>query len=181
MQGKVRIIAGKWRSRKLDVISVDGLRPTPDRARETLFNWLMPYIEGAACLDLFAGTGALGFEALSRGAASVVMVEKNNAVMNNLKKQAQKLKAHGLEIVAGDAIAWLSGCRKAFDIVFLDPPYNTELLSTSLEKLFACGCLKSTSLIYLESDQDLNVENEHLEMIKSGNVGKVMFQILTCK
>ncbi len=181
MQGKVRLIAGKWRSRKLDVMSISGLRPTPDRARETLFNWLSPYIEGADCLDLFAGTGALGFEAMSRGAASVVMVERNKQAVNNLKLQADKLGAVGLEIFCSDSINWLGGCRKTFDIVFIDPPYQDRLLHRSLEKLVAGGCLKDMALIYVESDKEIDIENEHLEMIKSGNVGKVMFQLLSFK
>ncbi|NNE38883.1 MAG: 16S rRNA (guanine(966)-N(2))-methyltransferase RsmD [Gammaproteobacteria bacterium] len=181
MQGKVRLIAGKWRSRKLGVLNVDDLRPTPDRARETLFNWLSPYIEGADCLDLFAGTGALGFEALSRGASSVVMVEHNKDIVNNIMAQAKMFEATGLEVVFNDALTWLDSCQKAFDIVFIDPPYHANLLERSLEKLLACGCVNNTTLIYVESDKEINIENEQLEMIKSGNAGKVIFKLIACK
>ena len=106
--GKVRIIGGKWRSRKLDVVEARDLRPTPDRVRETLFNWLQPWIDGATCLDLYAGTGSLGFEALSRGAAAVTMVDSNRTVTDALHRQALRLDAGGLRIVQEDAARFLA-------------------------------------------------------------------------
>lgn len=181
MQGKVRLIGGKWRSRKLDVVEADSLRPTPDRIRETLFNWLSPYVSGAACLDLYAGTGVLGFEALSRGAASVVMVDHNRDVISNLQKQALKLEANAADIVNGDVMAWLSQCQQSFDIIFIDPPYQSRLLEPTIEKLINCGCLNQASLLYVESDGHIDVKNNHVEMIKSGNAGKVEFQLLSSK
>ena len=115
--GKVRIIAGKWRGRKLDVIDSQGLRPTPDRIRETLFNWLQNDIVGARCLDLFAGTGALGFEALSRGAAEVVMVESNGKLVDTLKQHAVVLGSEQHSIQQADAFSWLQQADKGFDII----------------------------------------------------------------
>ena len=106
--GKLRIIGGEWRGRRLAVANEPGLRPTPDRVRETLFNWLAPVIPGSRCLDLFAGTGALGFEALSRGARGAVLVENNKRLARELEKTGSALNARGAEIVNGDAFAWLA-------------------------------------------------------------------------
>jgi len=181
VQGKIRLIGGKWRSRKLDVLEADNLRPTPDRIRETLFNWLSPYVSGAVCLDLYAGTGALGFEALSRGAASVVMVDHNRDVIFNLQKQVQKLGASAAEIANNDVMTWLTQCQQSFDIVFIDPPYQSRLLEPTIDKLINCGCLNQASLLYVESDSKIDINNNHVEMIKSGNAGKVEFQLLTSK
>lgn len=178
MQGKIRLIGGKWRSRKLDVLEADNLRPTPNRIRETLFNWLSPYVSGAVCLDLYAGTGALGFEALSRGAESVVMVDHNRDVIFNLQKQAQKLGASAAEIANSDVMAWLTQCQQSFDIVFIDPPYQSMLLEPTIDKLINCGCLNQASLLYVESDSNIDINNNYVEMIKSGNAGKVEFQLL---
>ena len=181
MQGKIRLIGGKWRSRKLDVLEADNLRPTPNRIRETLFNWLSPYVSGAVCLDLYAGTGALGFEALSRGAASVIMVDHNRDVVFNLQKQAQKLGTIAAEIANSDVMSWLTQCQQSFDIVFIDPPYQSRLLEPTIDKLINCSCLKQASLLYVESDSNIDINNNHVEMIKSGNAGKVEFQLLSSK
>ena len=123
---RVRIVGGEWRSRLLDVTSVPGLRPTPDRVRETLFNWLGQDLDGQACLDLFAGTGILGFEAASRGAASVLMVERDARALDALHKAAKTLQAAQVEIVRGDAVRFVQTTPQTFDGVFLDPPYATS-------------------------------------------------------
>jgi len=146
----VRIIGGLWRSRILEFPDAADLRPTPDRVRETLFNWLGRDLTGMACLDLFAGSGALGFEALSRGAASVVMVEKNPAVLRALRDNAHKLGATGLTVVRGDALEFARGARSRYDVVFVDPPYRLGLQVAALDLLR--GLLAEGGRVYGESD-----------------------------
>lgn len=175
--GKVRIIAGKWRSRKIDVIDVTDLRPTPDRVRETLFNWLSPYIEGASCLDLFAGSGILGFEALSRGAASVTMVDSSLAVVKALQVQAIKLVADGTEIVCADALTWLGTNTKQFDIIFLDPPFSKKLLGNVISQLLHYAPLHSGTLLYTESDEDFINEDPRLRHLKQGKASMIHFNL----
>ena len=121
---EIRIIGGQWRSRKLQFPSVEGLRPTPDRVRETLFNWLRDDIEDARCLDLFAGSGALGFEAASRGAANVVMVDADAKVGSALRQACGVLDAPVVHICQDNALRYLAGLPSSFDVIFLDPPFN---------------------------------------------------------
>src|SRR5882757_8213648 len=123
-RNRVRIIAGKWRSRLVGFPPAAQLRPTPDRVRETLFNWLGQRLDGLACLDLFAGSGALGFEAASRGAARVVMVEKDRAAFESLKASLAAIGAKQVELVFSDAFDFLGNTRGDFDVVFLDPPFG---------------------------------------------------------
>ena len=126
--GRLRIVAGKWRSRLLPIADQRGLRPTAARVRETLFDWLSPDIQGRHCLDLFAGTGALGFEALSRGAASATMLEKSDDVVTVLKRSAGLLEAESVRIECADAMAYLRRpADEQYDIVFLDPPFSDDL------------------------------------------------------
>lgn len=149
--GKVRIIGGTWRGRRLEFPAVEGLRPTPDRMRETLFNWLQPIVEGSHCLDLFAGSGALGFEALSRGASSCTFIERSAPAARALLENARRLEAAGAVVVQADAIAWLGARRHPpFDLVFLDPPFRTGLLAPALA---ACtdGLVADGGRIYLET------------------------------
>ncbi len=152
-RGEVRIIAGAWRSRRLAFPASEGLRPTPDRVRETVFNWLAPYLPAAACLDLFAGSGAFGFEALSRAAARAVLVEKRLEVVAALRHNREQLKAGQAEIVHADAVEFLRSPAAAFDIVFLDPPYASGLLAPCVELLNSRGWLKPGAIIYLEAPQ----------------------------
>ena len=177
LPGKIRIIGGKWRSRKLEVIDTEDLRPTPDRVRETLFNWLRPCIEGAVCLDLYAGTGALGFEALSRGAAEVSMVDRNPVVVRALELQAEKLGAQGLDIICADSMEWLKNCRKKYDIVFLDPPFSKMLLGKLVDQLLNCDALHRGSLLYVETDHDFKYDDTRLHVIKTGKAGVVQFML----
>lgn len=151
VNGEFRIIGGVYRSRRLEFPALAGLRPSPDRVRETLFNWLAPVIEGARCLDLFAGSGALGLEALSRGAASCVFVEQAGAAVAALQGHLVRLNATGGEAVQAEALAWLAGPSRPFDIVFLDPPYAAGLLAPSCTALAAGGWLAPGARVYLEN------------------------------
>lgn len=150
--GAVRIIAGRWRGRRLPVADLPGLRPTPDRVRETLFNWLAPTLEGSRCLDLFAGTGALGLEAASRGAAQVCLVERDARALAVLRADVELLGADDtVRVVAADALEWLRSPPSApFDLVFLDPPYDAGLLAPALAALLAGGWLAPSAWLYLE-------------------------------
>ncbi len=151
--GKVRIIAGRWRGSKLDVPDVPGLRPSSDRVRETLFNWLQGHVAGARCLDLFAGSGALGFEAASRGAAQVTMIERDAAALAALRASAGRLGAGGVEIVAADALAWLARAPdRAFDVAFLDPPFSAGLHQKTLDAL--TPWLAPGAQVYVETGRD---------------------------
>lgn len=148
---QLRIIAGQWRGRKLSFPDAQNLRPTPDRIRETLFNWLAPLLTGARCLDLFAGSGALGFEAASRGAARVVMVDHNPDIVRELRLNQQRLSADVIQIVQQEAEFYLARPGEQFDLVFLDPPFkDAGLLQHSIRLLTESACLKAGARIYLE-------------------------------
>ena len=151
--GRVRIIGGAWRSRVLRFPAVTGLRPTPDRVRETVFNWLAPYIEGASCLDLFAGSGAFGFEAASRAAAQVTMVERDPDALRALHTNARLLDASTVQVTQADVLDYLSAAPTpaAADIVFLDPPYASGLLESALARLVKRGWVRADGFIYLEA------------------------------
>lgn len=131
-ENRVRIIGGRWRGRKLCFPDSEGLRPTGDRIRETVFNWLMPVLPAARCLDLFAGSGALGFEALSRGAGSCLLLERNARAVRCLQEAKQLLSAEGATVIAADSLQWLSSAAGAFDIVFIDPPFADASLSPAM-------------------------------------------------
>ncbi len=152
--GFVRIIGGRWRGSRLPVAEVAGLRPTSDRVRETLFNWLQPRLVGARVLDLFAGTGALGLEAASRGAASVVLVERDQALAASLRSSAARLAAaetiHTVEVVCDDVLDWLARAGKfRFDLAFLDPPFASALWQPALDAV--APLLADDAWIYMES------------------------------
>jgi 16S rRNA (guanine966-N2)-methyltransferase len=151
---RVRIIGGKWRSRIVKFPPAAQLRPTPDCVRETVFNWLGQRLDGMACLDLFAGSGALGFEAMSRGAEHVVMVESDRAVARALRESAKTLEAEGLEVLDGDALAYLKRSTETFDVVFVDPPYASELAMKALRLLPAH--LNPGARVYVESSTPLS-------------------------
>lgn len=150
--GSVRIIGGRWRGRKLPVPDAPGLRPSGDRVRETLFNWLQPHIQGARCADLFAGTGALGFEAASRGAGEVTLVERSANLADVLRHTAESLQAANVQIVHADALDWLGAqAPGSLDIIFVDPPFDTHLGKNTLERVSESRALASGGLVYLES------------------------------
>lgn len=147
---KVRIIAGRWRGRHIPFVAAQGLRPSGDRIRETLFNWLAPHLPGSRCLDLFAGSGALGFEALSRGAAEVVMVDNNPQTVASLKQNAQALGADEATVLRVEAEDYLRGTAATFDIVFIDPPFERALWQPTLDRLCNSSWLTAGALIYIE-------------------------------
>ena len=171
----MRIIAGHWRSRVLEVPARPNLRPTPDRVRETLFNWLGQRLDGRACLDLYAGSGALGFEAASRGAARVVMVESDRAVLAALRRSRDSLAADAVEIVAGDASAYLARGGERFDVVFLDPPFRQNALPALLEAL--PPRLEPGARVYVEAAQPVAVPGSWREL-KRARAGQVSVQLL---
>jgi 16S rRNA (guanine966-N2)-methyltransferase len=152
-RNRVRIIAGKWRSRLLKFPPAGELRPTPDRVRETLFNWLGQRLDGLACLDLFAGSGALGFEALSRGAARAVMVEKDREVARQLRESVKALEAEGAEVVQRDAMEYLADAGEKFDLAFVDPPYASDLAVRAMDRLPLR--LNAGARVYVESAKPL--------------------------
>lgn len=151
--GKIRLIGGRWRGTRLDVPTSPGLRPTADRVRETLFNWLMPQLPGARVLDLFAGTGALGLEALSRGAASAVLVERDPGLAGALRSTLARLEGGTRGTVAqADALAWLRNCTEAFDVAFVDPPFAAGLWPAVWPLL--ASRLAPDALVYVEAPAD---------------------------
>jgi len=150
-KGRVRIIGGQWRGRRVEFPSLPGLRPTPDRVRETLFNWLAPWMAGTRVLDLFAGSGVLGFEALSRGAASVTAVELDRRAAASLRAAARALEARDYSLVEGDAAAFLDRTANGpFDLVFMDPPHTSPDYEKLCRMLDANGKLSPRALVYLE-------------------------------
>ena len=152
--GRLRIVAGIWRSRLLDVVDVEGLRPTSERIRETVFNWLAPGIHGARCLDLFAGTGALGLEALSRGAGTTVFVERSPVAARQLQSNVDVLGANGATVLQLDALDYLRGAAgPTFDIAFLDPPFGADLLEETCRLLAERRLLADGAYVYLEQDR----------------------------
>jgi 16S rRNA (guanine966-N2)-methyltransferase len=156
LPNNLRIIGGKWRGRKLRFSAIQALRPTLNRARETLFNWLAPIIVDKICLDLFAGSGALGFEALSRGAKQVTMVDKSIIAINNLRKNAEMLGADNVEFFGMSFSPKLKNIfNHKFDLVFLDPPFYQGLASKACNWLESQKCLADSALIYLEAEKDL--------------------------
>lgn len=176
--GVVRIIAGEYRGRRIKVPSRPGLRPTPDRVRETLFNWLGQWLDGQVCLDLFAGTGALGFEAASRGAARVVMVESDRMAFDALQATRQTFGinegAARVDLFFGDALAYLAREGERFDVVFLDPPFRQNALPAVFQRLGKR--LKSGARIYVESDGPV-VPGESWQELKRERAGQVSYQL----
>ncbi|ROR34236.1 16S rRNA (guanine(966)-N(2))-methyltransferase RsmD [Inmirania thermothiophila] len=178
--GRVRIVGGCWRGRRLPVPSVPGLRPTPDRVRETLFNWLAPRIAGAACLDLFAGSGALGLEAASRGAARVVLVERDARLAQALRARLVELGAEGVEVVRADVLRWLACTPPVpFDVVFVDPPYAARLQGPVLARL-ARGWVRPGGWVYVEQPRQEApaAAPPGWRVVREGRAGAVAFRLL---
>ena len=172
---RVRIIGGQYRRRLLDFPDGAGLRPTPDRVRETLFNWLGQELTGLHCLDLFAGSGALGVEAHSRGAASVTLVEQNPAVQRALADNARALDAGRARLVRSDALQFLASDTQRFDVIFLDPPFGQEWLDRLLPRL--PEHLAAGGRVYVESEKPL-VDQGGWRVIKHGKAGNVCYHLL---
>lgn len=151
----MRIIGGKWRGTRLPVPDLPGLRPSGDRSRETLFNWLQGDLHGACCVDLFAGSGVLGLEAASRGAAAVTLIESSRAAVSAINESVQKLDSELVQVVQGDAIKWLDQCEpQSMDIVFIDPPFSSGLESSAIELLTTRDCVKKGGLAYIETARE---------------------------
>ncbi|MGA9164674.1 MAG: 16S rRNA (guanine(966)-N(2))-methyltransferase RsmD [Thiobacillus sp.] len=172
---RVRIIGGQYRRRLLDFPDADGLRPTPDRVRETLFNWLGQDLPGWTCLDLFAGSGALGFEAASRGAARVIMIERDARAIRALEHNRVTLGASQLDILRVDALAWLANNRETFDLIFIDPPFDSGLAAPVLADL--ARHLKPGGHAYVEQGSAV-VAPPGLIIHRSGRAGRSHFALL---
>ena len=170
----MRIIAGEYRGRRIKVASRPGLRPTPDRVRETLFNWLGQWLDGRSCLDLFAGSGALGFEAASRGAARVVMVENDRSAFAALEAARAAIGMHAVELVRGDAFDYLQRERERFDVVFVDPPFRQNALPAVLAGLEQR--LKSGARVYVEAPAPIEPGRRWRELRRS-RAGQVSYQL----
>lgn len=177
---QLRIIGGQWRSRRLPIADVAGLRPTPDRVRETLFNWLQAVIGGARCLDLFAGSGALGFEALSREAAKVVFVEKDTCAFKQLQANVSRLGTSHAELIHADAFSYLEREVVSFDLVFLDPPFRLAFPEKALDKLLERQLIANETLIYLEHElgYQLDFARWGLMVHRQTKAGQVMSFLL---
>ncbi|HEY1990962.1 MAG TPA: 16S rRNA (guanine(966)-N(2))-methyltransferase RsmD [Gammaproteobacteria bacterium] len=174
-----RIIAGQWRRRRLHFPALPGIRPSPDRVRETLFNWLRDRIEGAACIDLFAGSGALGLEALSRGAVSVIFVDKERPAAQAIQGHLDLLQAQGGTVVQADAFAWLAGVPRPVDLVFLDPPFDADLVPEACTRL-AQGWLKPGAWVYVEhAAERAPALPPGWQVLKENRAGRVGFQLVT--
>lgn len=180
-EGQLRIIGGQWRGRKLPIVDADGLRPTSDRIRETLFNWLAPTINNSVCLDLFAGSGALSFECLSRGACQAIMIEKNALVARQLKQSSVQLQTKGADIIQQDAILWLNNqnlTKRSIDIVFIDPPFTYDLWESAIEKLHNSELLAPHALIYIESPKGIRHKMpEQWQPCKEKTAGDVEYML----
>lgn len=178
-KNEFRIIAGNWRRRRIRFPEIPGIRPSPDRVRETLFNWLMPHISGARCLDLFAGSGALGLEALSRGAARVLFIEQEHRSAEALRGHLQALQAGNAEVLQSDALAFLQASpRHAFDIVFMDPPFDSPLLAQAVALLSRPGWLTVKALVYLEFPVDRVLQLPAAwTLYREGHAGRVGFAL----
>jgi 16S rRNA (guanine966-N2)-methyltransferase len=180
LQNKIRIIGGQWRSRQLSFYDAPGLRPTPARVRETLFNWLKNDIIGSRCLDLYAGSGALGFEAASRGATSVIQVENNPDACRALKENATKLATTQIKIAQSDVFRYLAGDAGLFDIVFLDPPFAKNLATQTCLWLEDKGWLSKGAKIYVEAESKIQFRDglpDNWRLLKSKTAGEVGYHL----
>lgn len=178
--GHVRIIAGAWRGRRLPVADAPGLRPSGDRVRETLFNWLQAMLPGARCADPFAGTGALGFEAASRGAAWVTLVERARPVAAALRDSLAMLDAQHVTVLEGDGVAWLSAqAPGSLDLVFIDPPFDSDLAAQALDAVVNSNCLAPGGLVYLESPHaEAPSPPGGFLLVREKRIGEVRMQLL---
>ncbi len=177
--GSVRIISGMWRGRKLPVKDLEGLRPTTDRVKETLFNWLAPYLYQAKCLDVFAGSGSLGLEALSRQAQFVTFLELNTDAAAQIKTNLTTLKADNAKVEKTDALSFLTTASQSYDIIFIDPPFRHDLTNKIISLLDANHWLAENALIYIETEKEFGLPktpaNWHL--LKEKQAGQVSFRL----
>lgn len=177
---QIRIIGGNWRGRKLKVIEADGLRPTPDRIRETLFNWLAKDCAAASVLDCFAGSGALGLEALSRGAGQLTLIERHPPAVKQLQSQLLLLKAENAEVYQGDAVELVSRLERSYSLLFIDPPYaRPELRTRIVEQLEASRRLLDGARLYFEwpRGEQFELPSPQLSWLKQKSAGEVEYAI----
>lgn len=181
--GRFRIIGGQWRGRRVQFPVTGELRPTPDRVRETLFNWLNPLIEGARCLDLYAGSGALGLEALSRGAAECVFVERDTRVLDSIRTHALEFGANNAEFVNADAAGFLRRCARDFDVIFLDPPFVEDPWEQLLGCIIDGNLLRAAGRLYMERAAAAGEPAlpPGLELLRSKRAGRVGYHLATVK
>lgn len=175
MKQEIRIIGGQYRGKKLHFPNIENLRPTPDRVRETLFNWLMHDIRGARCLDAFAGSGALGLEAFSRGASQVVFIEHSSLAHTNLQKIITVFNNPILKLLKMDARNYLQTSKEQFDIIFLDPPFAHNYLPQCINDLAQKNILVSKGLLYLESPTVIHLDEKLWQTIKLKKAGQVIY------
>lgn len=177
--GQIRIIGGQWRSRKLPVPVSPGLRPTTDRIRETLFNWLAPYVAGSHCLDCFAGSGALTLEALSRYATKAIMLEKQRAIAVQLQQNLQRIEAKQATVVQTDTLCWLEQSGQPFDIVFIDPPFRQGLIEPVVLLLENNHWLSNDAWIYIECEVELKQLDvpTHWRLHREKQAGQVIYRL----
>jgi 16S rRNA (guanine966-N2)-methyltransferase len=179
MQNRFRIIGGQWRGRRFVFPDEPGLRPSPDRVRETLFNWLAPIITGARCVDLFCGSGALGLEALSRGASSVEFVDRSRPAMAAIEQHLQVLHCKDGRITQADVGAWTGRAHEPFDIVFLDPPFGAGLVAPTLAALDHGGLVRAGARIYVESEATAGAPElpAGWDLHRQGRAGRVGYHL----
>lgn len=177
---QLRIIAGQWRGRKLPIVTSNGLRPTPERVRETVFNWLTPYIYDARVLDCFSGSGALSLEALSRGAKSAIMLEKEMPVAKSLNSYLSMLSATNGQVININALSWLSqGATVPFDIIFLDPPFRKGFLQKTCALLSDNGYINDKGIVYIEVEKELSLTMlpRHWHLLKNKTAGQISYSL----
>ena len=175
---KLRIIGGEWRSRQLPILDVDGLRPTTDRVRETVFNWLSFDVPAARCLDLFCGSGALGLEALSRGAKECTFVELNKQVAQQIQRNLATLNAHNGQVIQADALRFLQQPNEPYDLIFLDPPFRKDLLDHVIPALDA-QWIKSGGHIYIERETEKVLPSlpSNWQLLKEKTAGQLTYSL----
>jgi 16S rRNA (guanine966-N2)-methyltransferase len=177
LKQEIRIIGGQYRGKKLHFPSVEGLRPTSDRIRETLFNWLMHDIRDARCLDAFAGSGALGLEAFSRGAKRVVFLEQSPLAHANLQKNIRSFNNPALNLLKTDARHYLQNSKEQFDIIFLDPPFAQNYLPQCIADIVQQNLLVQGGLLYVESANVIEMNEQHWQELKQKKAGQVIYSL----
>ncbi|MFM8333696.1 MAG: 16S rRNA (guanine(966)-N(2))-methyltransferase RsmD [Candidatus Methylumidiphilus sp.] len=179
MNNELRIIGGVWRSRKIRFPDAPGLRPTPGRVRETLFNWLRQDLEGLNCLNLYAGSGVLGFEAASRGARRVVQVERDTAACLAMRQNSALLQADAVDVVSSEVARFLQNPAEAFDVVFLDPPFRQDRASADCRRLESQGWLADDARIYIETERGLVLAGlpENWDLLRDKQAGEVSYRL----
>ncbi|RUR18012.1 16S rRNA (guanine(966)-N(2))-methyltransferase RsmD [Legionella sp. km535] len=175
MKHSIRIIGGQFRGKKIQFPDVEGLRPTPDRVRETLFNWLMMDIKEARCLDAFAGSGALGLEAFSRGASEVVFIEQSPLAHASLRQIIAHFNHPALKLVKADTLSYLQHCTQQFDIIFLDPPFAKNYIPQCIQIIHQKQLLPQGGLVYIESPTAIELDEQHWQQLKLKQAGQVLF------